>query len=138
MTEDKMTELQWRLKAVQRLVRVLLSDPNIMCGTNTKGEISFIRGSCIALSYPLGSHLALRAQEHEALSMLRMACTMHVPHWAVLGYVTPLHPIGPKDHSVNGNALLSPSKYCKVHHGPEYRNCSCALRIYRQFCTLHG
>ena len=28
-----------RLKAVQRLVRVLLGDPNIVCGANTKGEV---------------------------------------------------------------------------------------------------
>ena len=28
-----------RLKAVQRLVRVLLGDPNIECGTKTKGEV---------------------------------------------------------------------------------------------------
>ena len=28
-----------RLKAVPRLVQVLLGDPNIVCGTNTKGEV---------------------------------------------------------------------------------------------------
>ena len=28
-----------RLKAVQRLGRVLLGDPNVVCGTNTKGEV---------------------------------------------------------------------------------------------------
>ena len=28
-----------RLKAVQQLVRVLLGDPNVVCGTNTKEKI---------------------------------------------------------------------------------------------------
>ena len=71
---------QRRLKAVQRLVRVLLGDPNIVCGTNTKGEV------CLsgALSGPLGGHLAFTAQEHEAPSMLRMACSMHLSHRALL------------------------------------------------------
>ena len=67
-----------RLKAVQRLVRVLLDDPNILCGTNTKGEVCLSGGACTALSGPLGGHLAFTAQEHEALSMLRMACSMHL------------------------------------------------------------
>ena len=30
-----------RLKAVQRLVGVLLGDPNVVCGTNTKGRSLF-------------------------------------------------------------------------------------------------
>ena len=33
-----------RLKAVQRLVRVLLGDPNVVCGTNTKGEVCLSGG----------------------------------------------------------------------------------------------
>ena len=73
-----------RLKAVQRLVRVLLGDPNVVCGTNTKGEVCLSGGACIALSGPLGGHLALTAQEHEALSMLRMACSMHLSQRALL------------------------------------------------------
>ena len=68
-----------RLKAVQQLVRVLLGDPNVVFGTNTKGG-----GACTALSGPLGGHLALTAQEHEALSMLRMACSMHLSQRALL------------------------------------------------------
>ena len=59
-----------RLKAVQRLVRVLLGDPDVVCGTNTKGEVCLSGGACTALSGPLGGHLAFTAQEHEALSML--------------------------------------------------------------------
>ena len=50
-----------RLKAVQRLVRVLLGDPNIVCGTNTKREVCLSGGSCTALSAPLGGHLAFTA-----------------------------------------------------------------------------
>ena len=73
-----------RLKAVQRLVRDFLGDPNIVCGTNTKGEVCFSGGSCTALSAPLGGHLAFTSQEHEALSMLRMACGMHLSHRALL------------------------------------------------------
>ena len=73
-----------RLKAVQRLVRVLLGDPNVVCGTNTKGEVCLSGGACTALSGPLGGHLALTAQEHEALSMLRMACSMHLSQRALL------------------------------------------------------
>ena len=34
------------LKAVQRLVRVLLGDPNLVCGTNTKGEVCLSGGAC--------------------------------------------------------------------------------------------
>ena len=49
------------LKAVQRLVRVLLGDPNVVCGTNTKGEVCLSGGACTALSGPLGGHLALTA-----------------------------------------------------------------------------
>ena len=85
-----MTDLQCpkarrrRLKAVQRLVRVLLGDPNVVCGTNTKGEVCLSGGACTALSGPLGGHLALTAQEHEALSMLRMACSMHLSQRALL------------------------------------------------------
>ena len=70
-----------RLKAVQRQVRVFLGDPNIVCGTNTKGEVC---GSCTALSAPLSAHLAFTAQEHEALSMLRTACNMHLSQRALL------------------------------------------------------
>ena len=73
-----------RLKGVQRLMRVLLGDPNIVCGTNTKGEVCLSGGSCIALSAPLGGHLAFTAQEHDALSMLRMACSMHLYQRALL------------------------------------------------------
>ena len=73
-----------RLKAVQRLVRVLLGDSNIVCGTNTKGEVCLSGGVCTALSGPLGGHLAFIAQEHEALSMLRMACSMHLSQRALL------------------------------------------------------
>ena len=46
------TELQYpkagrrRLKAVQSVVRVLLGDPDIVCGTNTKGEVCLSGGSC--------------------------------------------------------------------------------------------
>ena len=61
-----------RLKVVQRLVRVLLGDPNIVCGTKTKGEVCLSGGSCTALSAPLGGHLAFAAQRHEAVSMLCM------------------------------------------------------------------
>ena len=73
-----------QLKAVQMLVRVLLGDPNIMCVTNTRGEVCLGGGSCTALSAPLGGHLALRAREHEALSMLRMACNMHLSQRSLL------------------------------------------------------
>ena len=73
-----------RLKAVQRLVRVPLGDPNVVCGTNTKGKVCFSGGACTALSGPLGGHLALTAQEHEALSRLRMACSMHLSQRALL------------------------------------------------------
>ena len=73
-----------RLKAVQRLVRVLLGDPNIVCGTNTKGDVCLSGGACTALSGPLGGHLAFTAQEHEALGMLRMACCMHLSQRALL------------------------------------------------------
>ena len=75
---------RWRLKAVQRLVRVVLGDPNVLCGTNTKGEVCLSGGACTALSGPLGGHLAFTAQEHEALSMLRMACSMHLSQRALL------------------------------------------------------
>ena len=73
-----------RLKAVQRLVRVLLGDPNVVCGTNTKGEVCLSDAACTALSGPLGGHLALAAQEHEALSRLPMACSMHLSQRALL------------------------------------------------------
>ena len=73
-----------RLKAVQRLVRVLLGDPNVVCGTNTKGEVCLSGGACTPLSGPLGGRLALTAQEHEALSMLRMAGSMHLSQRALL------------------------------------------------------
>ena len=73
-----------RLKAVQRLVRVLLGGPNIVCGTNTKGEVCFSGGACTALSGPLGGHVAFTAQKHEALSMLRMAWSMHLSQGALL------------------------------------------------------
>ena len=39
---------QRRLKAVQRLVRVLLGDPNIVRGTNIKGEVCLNAGLCTA------------------------------------------------------------------------------------------
>ena len=73
-----------RLKTVQRLVRVLLGDPDIVCGTNTKGEVCLSGGSCKALSAPIGGHLAFTAQEHVALSMLRMACSMHLSQGPLL------------------------------------------------------
>ena len=73
-----------RLKAGQLLVPGLLGDPNVVCGTNTKGEVCLSGGACTALSGPLGGHLALTAQEHEALSMLRMACSMHLSQRALL------------------------------------------------------
>ena len=70
---------QWQLKAVQRVVLVLMGYPNVMYVTKTKGEFCLSGGSCTALSTPLGGHLALTAAEHEAsLSMLRMACNMHL------------------------------------------------------------
>ena len=72
-----------RLNAVQRLVRLFLGDTNIVCGTNSKGEVSLSGGACIALSGPLGGHLAFTAQEHEALSMLRMACSMQLSQRAL-------------------------------------------------------
>ena len=72
------------LKAAQRLVRVLLGDPNILCGTSTKGEVCLSGGSCTALSAPPGGHLAFTAQEHEAPSMLRMACSLHLSQRALL------------------------------------------------------
>ena len=65
-------------------MRVLLGDPDVVCGTNTKGEVCLSGGACTALSGPLGGHLALTAQEHEALSMLRMACSMHLSQRALL------------------------------------------------------
>ena len=65
-------------------MRVLLGDPNVVCCTNTKGEVCLSGGACTALSGPLGGHLALTAQEHEALSMLRMACSMHLSQRALL------------------------------------------------------
>ena len=67
-----------RLKVVQRVVRVFLGDPNIVCGTNTKGEVCLCVVLCTALCAPLGGHLAFTAQEHEAVSMLHMACNMHL------------------------------------------------------------
>ena len=39
---------------------------------------------CTASSCPLGGHLAFTAQEHEALSMLHMACSMHLSQRALL------------------------------------------------------
>ena len=73
-----------RLKGLQRLVRVLLGDPNIVCGTNTKGEVCLSGWACTALYGPLGGHLAFTTQEHEALSMLRMTCSMHLSERALL------------------------------------------------------
>ena len=108
-----------RLKAVQRLVRVLLGDPNVVCGTNTKGEVCLSGGACTALSGPLGGHLALTAQEHEALSMLRMACSMHLSQRALFANAPPLHTTGPKDRSATDHALLSPNNHCKVYHRPQ-------------------
>ena len=72
------------LKAVQRMVRVLLGDHNMVCGTNTKGGVCLSGGARTALSGPLGGHLAFTAEEHEALSMLRMACSMHLSQRALL------------------------------------------------------
>ena len=42
-----------RLMAVQRMVRVLLGDPTIVCGTSTKGEVCLSGGFCTALCAPL-------------------------------------------------------------------------------------
>ena len=87
---QRYTELQCpkarrrRLKAVHRLVRVPLGDPNIMRVTNTKGEVCLSDGSCTALLAPLGGHVALTAHEHEALTMLPMACSMHFSQRAPL------------------------------------------------------
>ena len=61
-----------------------IGDPNIVCDTNTKGEVCLSGGACTALSGTLGGHLAFTAQEHEGLSMLRMACTMHLSQRALL------------------------------------------------------
>ena len=58
--------------------RYILGDPNIVFGTNTKGEVCLSGGACSALSGSLGGHLAFTAQHHEALSMLHMACNMHL------------------------------------------------------------
>ena len=55
-----------------------------MCVTNTKREVHLSGRSCTSVSAPLGSHLALTAQEHEGLSMLRMACSMHLFQRALL------------------------------------------------------
>ena len=65
-------------------MRAPLGDANIVCGTNTKRKVCLSRGACTALSGPLGGHLAFTAQEHEALSMLRMACSMHLFQRALL------------------------------------------------------
>ena len=83
-TELQCPKARRRLKAVQRLVRVVLGDPNIVRGTNTKGEFCLSVGSCTALSAPFGGHLAFTAQEHEALSMLRMACILPLSQRALL------------------------------------------------------
>ena len=73
-----------RLKGVERVARVLLGDPNILCGTNTKGEVCLSGGSCPALSAPFDGHSAFTAQEHEAPGMLHMACNMHLSQRALL------------------------------------------------------
>ena len=61
-----------------------LGDPNIMRVTNTKGEVSFSGGSCTALCAPLGGHRALTDHEPEALSVLHIACSMHLSKWALM------------------------------------------------------
>ena len=53
---------QQRLKAVQRLVRLLFGDPNIVCGTNSKSVFYLSGGACTAPSGPLGGHPAFTAQ----------------------------------------------------------------------------
>ena len=126
-----------RLKAVERLVRVLLGDPNIVCGTNTKGELCLSGGACTALSGPLGGHLAFTLQEHEALSMLRLACSMHLFHRALLR-ISPLHTTGPKDRSATGHALLSASNHCKVYHTPQQGSCPCAFAVNCAKCNIFG
>ena len=73
-----------QLKTVERLVRVLLRDPNIVCGTNTNEEVCLSAGSCTPLCAPLGGRLAFKAQEHEALSMLPMAFSMHLSQRVLL------------------------------------------------------
>ena len=75
---------RWRLKAVQRLVRVLLGYPDLVCGTNTKGQVCLSGGLCTTLFVPLVGRLAFTAREHEALSMLLMACGMHLSQRAIL------------------------------------------------------
>ena len=61
-TELQCFKARWRRsKAVQRLVEVLLGDPNIVCGTKIKGEVSLSSGPCTVLSGPLGGHLAFTA-----------------------------------------------------------------------------
>ena len=54
-----------RLKAVQRLVQVLLGDPDIVCGANTKGEVCLSGGACT----PSVAHLV--AILHSQLRSLR-------------------------------------------------------------------
>ena len=84
-TDLQCFKARWRrLKAVQRLVRVLLGDLNIVCGTNTKGEVCLSGGACTTLCGPHDGHPAFTVQEHEALSMLRMACSMHLSQLALL------------------------------------------------------
>ena len=75
---------QRRLKARHTLVLVLLGYPNIMCVTNTKGEIWLSGRSCTTLSALLRGHVALKAQQCEALSMQPMACNMHFSQCALL------------------------------------------------------
>ena len=41
-------------------------------------------GACTALVGPFGGHVAFTAQEHEAPSMLRMACSVHLSHQPLL------------------------------------------------------
>ena len=104
-----------RLKAVQRLMRVLLGDPNVVCGTKTKGEVCLSGGACTALSSPLGGHLAFTAQEHEALSMLHGMQNASFPA-GPFANAPPLYPTGPYDRPATDHALLSPSNHCKVYH----------------------
>ena len=103
------------VEGVQRVALASLGDPHIMCVTNTKGEVWFYVGSCIALSIRLDGHLALTAREDEALSMLRMACSMHLSS-TLFWDATPLYPTGPNNRSEKWNALLYPSNYYKIHH----------------------
>ena len=109
---------RWRLKAVQRLVRVLLGYPDIVCGTNTKGQVCLSGGLCTTLCGPLGGHLAFTAREHEALSMLRMACSMHPSHRALLRMPRRCTQRDLRTIPQRIMPYFPQVNYCKFHHRP--------------------